>query len=258
MTIHLVHVPVCMRKFGRWAGERGLMRRGTFDRDFSLHVLLSGMFGKAALQPFRLISSERRETAALYAYAERDADQLRAAARVAGTPDSLAVLDAERLLSKRMPNGFDFGRRLGFDLRVRPVRRLRHDLPNPPSGRALSKGAEVDVFRLKALRRFPDGWQDPEKAAVKARFTREKVYWDWLEERLGEGASIEECRLSAFQRVRAVRGDGLGPEGPDAILRGVLVVREPAAFARLLCNGVGRHRAYGYGMLLLRPPPRRE
>jgi CRISPR system Cascade subunit CasE len=30
-------------------------------------------------------------------------------------------------------------------------------------------------------------------------------------------------------------------------------VADPAAFAQLLARGVGRHRAFGLGMLLLRP-----
>ena len=36
-------------------------------------------------------------------------------------------------------------------------------------------------------------------------------------------------------------------------MQGILTVTDSAAFAALLARGVGRHRAYGYGMLLLRP-----
>ena len=39
-------------------------------------------------------------------------------------------------------------------------------------------------------------------------------------------------------------------------MRGILTITDPIAFAELLKRGVGRHRAYGYGMLLLRPPAR--
>ena len=42
-------------------------------------------------------------------------------------------------------------------------------------------------------------------------------------------------------------------EGPDAVMRGVLTITDPDAFSSLLASGIGRHRAYGYGMLLLRP-----
>ena len=35
-----------------------------------------------------------------------------------------------------------------------------------------------------------------------------------------------------------------------------MTIRDPLAFGRLIRNGIGRHKAYGYGMLLLRPPDR--
>ena len=42
-------------------------------------------------------------------------------------------------------------------------------------------------------------------------------------------------------------------EGPDAVMRGSITVTEPSGFSDLVARGIGRHRAYGYGMLLLRP-----
>lgn len=83
--------------------------------------------------------------------------------------------------------------------------------------------------------------------------SREAIYTAWLAERLAGAATLEECRLSSFTRNRAVRGDGPGPEGPDATLQGVFSVHRPEVLARRLRGGVGRHRAYGYGMLLFVP-----
>ena len=34
---------------------------------------------------------------------------------------------------------------------------------------------------------------------------------------------------------------------------GDIVVKDPIRFSDLLRKGVGRHKSYGYGMLLLRP-----
>ncbi len=42
-------------------------------------------------------------------------------------------------------------------------------------------------------------------------------------------------------------------QGPDAVFTGLLQVRDSAAFAALLARGIGRHRAFGFGMLLLKP-----
>lgn len=259
MTIHLVQAPLDMRKFNRWAGERGLVRRGSFDEGYGFHVLLSAMFGKSVLQPFRLFASERRAAAALYAYADVDAGELRRTAAEAAPPDCVAALDPDRMRSKPLPPSFEAGRRLGFDLRIRPVRRLCEDLPDPQQdGRQIRKGAEVDAFRVEALRRFPDGWAAPDASASHDGVTREDVYVAWLAERCGDAVVIERerCRLAAFKRSRAIRGAGRGPEGPDATLHGTLTVSNPERFRRMLRSGVGRHRAYGYGMLLLRPPDR--
>ena len=35
-------------------------------------------------------------------------------------------------------------------------------------------------------------------------------------------------------------------------MHGNLTVRDPEAFANLVANGAGRHKAYGYGMLIIR------
>ena len=40
---------------------------------------------------------------------------------------------------------------------------------------------------------------------------------------------------------------------PDVTFRGTLQVTDPDRFHALLARGVGRHRAFGFGMLLLRP-----
>ena len=251
--MYLIHAPIDMRAFSRWAGERGLLRRGAFDPDFALHILLSAMFGKRALQPFRLFWSERRRGASLYAYADADQEMLQDVAAAVAPPDCLTSLDPAALRSKRMPTVFASGRRLGFDLRVRPVRRLRRELHDSQTGRVVMQGREVDAFRLAIMQRFPDGWRERGTPAKQSGLSRTSVYGAWLAERLAGAANLKECRLASFGRTRAVRGDGRGPEGPDATLQGMLTVDAPEAFARRLREGVGRHRAYGYGMLLLRP-----
>ena len=88
--------------------------------------------------------------------------------------------------------------------------------------------------------------------------TREEVYLDWLAKRLSPAADLdrETSRLHKFQRRVVVRG-GKRIDGPDATILGTLTVQDPQAFADCLARGIGRHRAYGYGMLLLRPPQRR-
>ena len=257
MKLHLVHVPIDMRAFNRWAGERELIRRGTFDAGYALHILLSSMFGKGALQPFRLFASERRRKAALYGYSDIDQTELKRQAAAVAPPDCEAVVDPRRLRSKPMPIQLEQGERLGFDLRLRPVRRVRSEVHDPQHGSSLKRGSEVDAFRLELIRRFPvEPGEQTVSAAAEAGVTRQSVYTEWLSERLGDAASVDHCELAAFQRNRVIRGGGGGPEGPDVVLHGAMTVGREDGFARVLRKGVGRHRAYGYGMLLLRPPGR--
>lgn len=235
MTLHLIHLPIPPRAFAQWARDPGIGPKGAQDDGATLHILLSALFGKGVLQPFRLFTPERGN-ASLYAYTSRPACELAETARMVGPPEMLAAVDIDQLRAKPMPRP-TAGQRLGFDLRFRPVRRLTE------GGRV----RERDAFVLEACRDYPDD----DKGMIAAGRDRQAVYRDWLAERL-PGAELETADLVRFQRLRVLR-NGRALEGPDATMHGVLVVADPGVFSDALANGVGRHRAYGFGMLLLRP-----
>lgn len=258
--LHLIRLPIALPAFHRWAAERGLgwaSRRPNasrrvattgFDEGRALHHLLAETFGKSVLQPFRLMVAPGQATGNLYAYSRSDARDLTETAQEAALPETLAVCDLKQLAAKSMPDEWREGRRLAFDLRVRPVSRLFK-----PAG-GFGKGAELDAFLVEALRRFPDGPAD-DKAMLASGRTREAVYAEWLAQRLGPAARLDEARLVRFSRHHAARGSTV-TEGPDATIHGALTILDPSAFAERLARGVGRHGAYGYGMLLLRPTGR--
>lgn len=243
MTLHLVELPLTLKPLHIWAGMRGFGA----DEGLALHHLLGETFGPAVLQPFRLMVAPRAQSGTLYAYAAADADILRRQAQASLTPAHAAVIDLDQLRSLPRPAAtWAAGQRLGFDLRMRPVVRLASDvIGTNDSGAPVSfhKGAEVDAFLAAVLRDRPT--------------TREAAYLEWLKTRLAPAAEFdtEASYLSSFQRTRVHR-NGRRLEGPDAVVHGTLTVTDPAAFADLLARGVGRHRSYGYGMLLLRPAQR--
>lgn len=245
MTLHLVELPMQMRNLHLWAGQRGLA--GGFDEGLALHHLLGEAFGPGMLQPFRLMVAPRARSGTLYAYSGRSADGLRDAADGGLTPGLADVVRLDRLRSLPRPTGrWTAGQRLGFDLRLRPVVRLASALEGETEAGArvgFRKGAEIDAFLAAALRGSNAG--------------REAIYLDWLADRLSPAAEIERdmTRLASFRRS-TIQRNGPRIEGPDATIHGNLIVTDPEAFAGLLAKGVGRHRAYGYGMLLLRPPQR--
>ncbi|HEY0276048.1 MAG TPA: type I-E CRISPR-associated protein Cas6/Cse3/CasE, partial [Paenirhodobacter sp.] len=45
---------------------------------------------------------------------------------------------------------------------------------------------------------------------------------------------------------------------PDIDVTGTLIVRDPALFRASVARGIGRHRAFGFGMLLLKPSTGRD
>ena len=237
-VLQMIRADVSVRDLQRWMGTRRLQ-----DPDHAMHCLLVEIFGDLAPRSFRFMVPRSSSRGVLYGYGNADADELRDAAGTFAEPLQMRIIPSSEIACKPMPSQFQPGKRLGFEARVRPVIRKARG-----SERA---GAEMDAYQLTA-ESYPKG---------EMPLTREEVYRQWLSDRLEQscGAVLEQeqTRLVSFQRVRSFRKRrGRYVEGPDAVLRGVLSVTDPSAFAHLLSRGVGRHRAYGYGMLLLRPPGR--
>ncbi len=233
------------------------------DLGFLVHATLAGLFGEGAVQPFRVLDDTARRAAGLpdgagrqvsvLGYTHRGESELREHAATYADPARYAACAWDGLASKPMPELLA-GRRLGFELRACPVVRLAAELviaDKQGAPQRYEAGQEVDCW---VHRRFMT--REPEEVG------REVAYAEWLRGRLGGAAEAVAVRLDGFRRLKLVRRDHASPrksrvlERPDALLRGDLEVRDGAAFLRLLARGVGRHRAYGYGMLLLRPPER--
>ena len=240
MTLHLIQLCPDVPRLVRWATAQGVLpREGEDDLGYALHALLAAAFDTLAPRPFVLLRDGRRP-ATLLAYSTADATALREQATAFALPETIAALGLETLAGKAMPARFAAGRRLGFSLRVRPMIRADRD-----GDRA--KAREVDAFLSAVTGTGPD-----------AGPSRAEVYQDWLLRRLEEGgATGETLTLTAFRLAAVYRRDQARKLrrslGPDASFTGSLVVRDPENFAALLTRGVGRHRAFGFGMLLLRP-----
>ncbi|MFC4236049.1 type I-E CRISPR-associated protein Cas6/Cse3/CasE [Thalassospira xianhensis] len=231
----MIHLPFDPVAFQVWRGERGYHN----DEGQALHHLLSETFGKGVLQPFRVMKATGAKTSSLYAYSTKTIDDLRATAAETGMPNALAVCAPERIQMKGMPSAWKEGKRYAFDVRLRPVRRLAKDIGG------YKKGAEVDAYQVACLNaRY--------SAVCEPIGTREDVYLEWLQERLMGAATVDTGTMKRFQMHKASR-KGRSINGPDITFHGELTVTDPVAFAELLRGGVGRHKAYGFGMMLLRP-----
>lgn len=214
---------------------------GRIDTGYLVHWQLVSLFGDLAPGVFSIRGATGRWLDVL-GYAACDADRLRD--RAASAPeDAKAASDLAALASKEMPNAWRVGARYSFELRVCPVIRRSADSPH---GR---RGSEVDAF-LAACERSPD-----------ARVDRIQVYRDWVTRQMArDGASrLLSFDVAAFRRVRLHRRTqggnrrARGLERPELEASGILEVADAGAFAALVARGVGRHRAFGYGMVLLAP-----
>ena len=128
-TLQMVRADVNMRDFQRWMGTRRLQ-----DPDHAMHCLLTECFGDLAPKPFRLIVPRDGATGCLYGYGTADADTLRDMASACADPLQSRIIPAKGMDSKQMPSEWQTGRRLGFEVRIRPIVRLERDTSRIPDG----------------------------------------------------------------------------------------------------------------------------
>ena len=241
MSTHLLRFDPDLRLASQWIAAEGLTARDEADDCYGWHALLSAAFGKAdAPKPFRLIV-RRGRPAQLLAYSPLASHELIARAADFADPKAYAALGVDELASKPMPT-FSQGRRLGFSLLSRPVVRTDRD-----GDRAKSR--EVDAY-VHAR----EGGDTRDRAAI---------YLDWARHRLSAGgAELESLRIDGLESTKVIRRgaptEGGRPlkaiAGHAVAIIGVLRVADETRFADTIACGVGRHRAFGFGMLLLAPP----
>lgn len=266
--LHMVSMVLDLTTFRRVAAVQGLARAENqlSDEGFALHHMLAETFGKGVIQPFRLMPTRNSKcTGSLYGYSTLTEVDLINTAKTFASPEAVDVFNITRLKTKPMPLHLPKGKRLGFDVRIRPVRKTasvlcgsnhegdRRTLGEP--SRSIAKGSEVDAFLLECLRKTTSNL-----ANVKFEHTgstRETVYLNWLSERLAPAAvlNLNASRVHHMLRRKVFRNKKQ-VDGPDVTVHGEITVTDPSSMMRLLSKGVGRHTAYGYGMLLLRPPMR--
>lgn len=243
-----MHLPVDPQRLALWATRHGLLSPDG-DYGYALHALLHSAFGEQAPQPFVYQGPAQ----GLLAFSGTDRDTLRRQAALA-TPDVAAALGLGALEARPFPERWPRGHRLAFEVRVRPVVRARN-------GREAERERDAFLHAIEGTT-LPDANTTADEQGALAR--REAVYRDWLAHGLATdgAAKLIEASMDAFRLTRVLR-KGVADEGgrrrprgiagPDVRFRGQLQVTDEDAFARMLARGIGRHRAFGFGMLLLRP-----
>lgn len=213
----------------RFAQENGVNRNRDEDLGYATHAWLKALFQDNAPKPYRFFHGSNPK---LLGYSSASGQTLLERAQLFANPLAMGVTRIEDLRhAKTMPDQWRPGRRLGFEVMTCPTSR--------------KEGHEKDLY-FHHLARFAEGEET---------LPRESVYQDWLDKQLGDAARLETATLEKFRFVSHYRR-GMNAkklDRPQALVKGVLSIVESDGFNRLLARGIGRHRAFGYGMLLLRP-----
>jgi CRISPR system Cascade subunit CasE len=229
--IHLVqtsiHVPNAVRHLKPF-----LSRTAIDDDSLVLKSVLTEAFGGPMIRPW-VIQAQRGPLAIIVGYSLLSGPDLERRRALALPSLQLATGEA---LSVPMPpirkgDCFRFAVRLVPSVRVTPKEGRRH--------------GERDAF-LAAF----------DEAGEGANLKREGVYIAYLRGKL-LGAELEACMLAQFQLRRFARPKAESGHSqktlPEASLVGTLTVKDQVEFTNTITRGIGRHRAYGFGMMRLEP-----
>lgn len=224
--LQMVQIALDSRKLMRWASERRLGE----DLGYAVHALMCDAFQERRLQPF--VAEEKMGRVKVLGYGSATAAEMEQAMAIGAEPEAAAVILS--VSSKEMPSEWQAGRRLKFRVRVAPTRQGHREDGRRREGDAL-------LFE-------PPGSD------------RETTYRAWLASRMEAAAELEAPAMSSFRMIRATRrklfADGKRPAVtlglPEAVFEGALRVKDPVSFAELLAHGVGRHRSFGFGALMLK------
>jgi CRISPR system Cascade subunit CasE len=237
--IYLVKVPLRAHKLVAFARSRGLPVR-EFDDGYVAHTLMRELWQERAPAPFALRGQGNVLEA--WGYAPVDASAL--SRGVDASREAAVVGTLGRIESREMPR-IGRGRRVGFVVRACPVVRLA----SARSGHRA--GAEVDAFLARCFAVPKD-----------VLLSREAVYREWMERTLSRpetGVGPQRVGVAAMSRARLLRrthGPGRASrtvERPDVTFEGDMVVEDGGLLLKYLAHGVGRHRAFGFGALMLAP-----
>lgn len=227
--LHLLRIPVQLPKLLQFAAQHGVVQEDE-TMGYVLHAWLTALFGEKTPKPFRYF--ERRNE--VLAYSPHHAALLLEHAQTFASPQAWNVLDVDGFMSKPMPAVWRAGQRLHVEVLACPVSR---------------QGAtEKDVY-LRALDRLGD-----------LAPPRTQVYHDWFAAQTKNVLHLEYLEVQGMKtRSRLLRrardgGNRLRViERPQILFSADAVVVDAEQFSALLARGMGRHRAFGFGMVLLAP-----
>jgi CRISPR system Cascade subunit CasE len=221
----MLQIEADLEKLVKWSNVRKL---GS-DIGYACHAAMCDAYSTMRLKPFNY--EQKGRMLKIIGYGRSSSEEMKATALETAEPDVFNIF--QTVQSKEMPTEWIVGKKYHFALRATPTRQ----------GHVESRRIERDAFL------FEHGNRD--------RFT---VYQNWLREKLDNTTYIDSCEVEAFTLVDATRrtpnNNGIKmPKTivlPDVSFSGVLTVMDSDRFSNLIKGGIGRHKAFGFGALMLR------
>ncbi|MDY3868955.1 MAG: type I-E CRISPR-associated protein Cas6/Cse3/CasE [Pyramidobacter sp.] len=258
MSFNMVRLKLNLGALYQWGRQ---MRLGD-DVGYLVHAASRAIWGEIAPQPFFVQSSK----GCVLGYTNADEDQMRAAyetsAAERGKKLLVQALSISHHCCKKMPEQWRKDAVYQFSVFCRPMAR---------NGKI-----EGDVWLLEMFRAYQDAVGRGEFSGTVQEFRhqnenrREEIYTRWIQRQFASETQQESGKAAQLLRVSidglrcgpmTTRGDskhtGAPRKGrqrniPELYATGTLRVADPEAFSRLMKRGIGRHRAFGYGMILLK------
>lgn len=235
-----IGLPAAVRWFrGFWPAEGPWAR----DEGFLVKSALTELFGtEAAPRPWRVQTRLDDGRVLVVGYARHDAQALRERAMLA-LPGLRAAVEADAIMTAPLSVPAA-GRRVQGWVSLCPTRRT--DLA---ADGAAGRRRELDAYLAEVERARRGGGPPP---------AREEVYADYLRTALDGALDVGPVAMRAFAIARMARKDAAGRPTrqvgfPSALLQFEGTVADPGLLRERMAAGIGRARAFGFGMLLLRP-----
>jgi CRISPR system Cascade subunit CasE len=232
---HLMRVEFHERLWHKFWRRTG---RTIYDVGYLAHGYLVAAFGEHAPRPF-IVGAPKGGCVPLEGYVSVSGEQLQSRLDLFADAEVASIIVPETLRTKKLPRPDQWPEYVGFSVRVNPIARA---LRAPEQ----QKKHDRDWF-------FVAQEKNPE-------VTREEAYTEWFNLQLAKsksGIELVRATLDTGEILQAARPDDNRVDRlthtPAAQMSGILKLPSDRTNLSILTNGIGRGKAFGFGMFQLRP-----
>lgn len=193
-----------------------------------------------------------------FIFRRRDSDNNSPGYYVVSSRNPVVINDAWQVNSREYDPQLTVGQRLAFELRANPV--VTKKVGEKSRRNDVVMHEKKKLLEQRGLKRWKD-WRndDPEKPSLYQIVQDTCVHW--LERRTENCGFVLAGELDEDNKQKPIRVDGYQQRHADkkdirfstVDFSGILEVIDPIAFKKALFGGIGHAKAFGCGLMLVRP-----